>query len=66
MVLWRRDWYHHLFQFWMISNEILEVRDPNALSTIAAERKSMMLLLPYGIPIAIGSIAYFTWMGMLL
>ena len=33
--------------------------------TIAAERKSAMLLLPYGIPIAIGSIAYFVWTGML-
>jgi prepilin peptidase CpaA len=66
MVLWRRDWYHHLYQFWMITNEILEVRDPNTLSSIAAQRKSMMLLLPYGIPIAIGSIAYFAWMGMFL
>ena len=27
--------------------------------------KSAMLLLPYGIPIAIGSIAYFVWAGML-
>jgi len=25
-----------------------------------------MLLLPYGIPIAIGTIAYFAWMGMLV
>jgi prepilin peptidase CpaA len=66
MVLWRRDWYHHFYQFWTITSEILEVRDPNALSAMAAERKSAMLLLPYGIPIAIGSIAYFVWAGMLL
>jgi prepilin peptidase CpaA len=66
MVIWRRDWYHHLYQFWGIVNEILEVRDPNTLSAIAAERKSTMLLLPYGIPIAIGSIAYFAWAGMLV
>lgn len=66
MVVWQRDWYHHKNQFWTIVNEILEVRDPNTLSTIAAERKSAMLLLPYGIPIAIGSIAYFAWAGMLL
>jgi prepilin peptidase CpaA len=66
MVLWRHDWYHHSHQFWTIVNEIFEVRDPNALSAIAAERKSAMLLLPYGIPIAIGSIAYFAWAGMLL
>jgi prepilin peptidase CpaA len=61
MVLWRRDWPHHFYQFWSITNEILEVRDPNTLSAIAAERKSSMLLLPYGIPIAIGTIAYFAW-----
>jgi prepilin peptidase CpaA len=65
MVLWRRDWHRHFYQFWTITNEIMEVRNPNTLSTIAAERKSSMLLLPYGIPIAIGSIAYFLWMGML-
>jgi prepilin peptidase CpaA len=65
MILWRRDWYHHTYQFWTIVNEILEVRDPNALSTIAAGRKKTMLLLPYGIPIAIGSIAYFVCAGML-
>ena len=59
MVLWRRDWHHHLHQFWNITNEILEVRDPNTLAAIAAERKSSMLLLPYGIPIAIGTIGYF-------
>ena len=64
--LWRRDWHHHTYQFWMIVNEIFEVRDPNTLAAIAAERKSAMLLLPYGIPIAIGSIAYFAWAGMLL
>jgi prepilin peptidase CpaA len=61
MVLWRRDWYHHSAQFWAITGEILEIRDPNTLSNIAAQRKSQMLLLPYGIPIAIGTIAYFFW-----
>jgi len=66
MVLWRRDWHHHSRQFWTIFGEIFEIRDPTALSTIAAERKSAMLLLPYGIPIAIGSIAYFFWNGMLV
>ncbi len=65
MVLWRRNWRHHLAQFWNITQEILVVRDPTALAETAAGRKSTMLLLPYGIPIAIGSIAYFLWMGML-
>ena len=66
MVLLRHKAQHHLNQFREIVNEILVVRDPNALSAIAADRKSSMMLLPYGIPIAIGTIGYFIWMGMLL
>lgn len=66
MILWRGAWRKHLAQFSMIAGEILTIRDPNALSQIAADRKSSMMLLPYGIPIAIGSISYFAWMGMLI
>jgi prepilin peptidase CpaA len=66
MVLWRRDWHHHRDQFLNICNEIVTVRDAERLSAAAAERKSSMLLLPYGIPIAIGTIAYFAMTGMLL
>lgn len=66
MVVLRRAWLKHARQFWMILNEIMTIRDPNQLSEIAAQRKSVMLLLPYGIPIAIGSIGYFVWMGMLI
>ena len=40
--------------------------DPNQLSAIAAERKPRMFLLPYGIPIAIGTIFYFVMTGMLI
>ncbi len=65
MVLFRRGWRHHAEQLRTIVTEILVVRDPNRLSAIAAERKSSMLLLPYGIPIAIGTIVYFIWTGML-
>ena len=50
----------------MILNEIMTIRDPEKLTEIAAERKSSMLLLPYGIPIAIGTIVYFAWMNMLV
>jgi prepilin peptidase CpaA len=46
--------------------EIVTVRNPETLSAIAAERKSSMKLLPYGIPIAIGTILYFAWMGLLV
>lgn len=66
MVVYRRAWTHHYYQFLTIWHEMVTIRDPGQLSTIAAERKSTMLLLPYGIPLAIGTIAYFAFTGMLL
>jgi prepilin peptidase CpaA len=66
MVVLRRKWLKHQSQFWMICNEILTVKDPEKLAAIAAERKSSMMLLPFGIPIAIGTIAYFFVAGMLM
>lgn len=66
MVCYRQALSKHTSQFWMILQEILTIRDPQQLSAIAAERKSSMLLLPYGIPIAIGSIVYFAWGGLLI
>ncbi|MGA2064426.1 MAG: prepilin peptidase [Thermoguttaceae bacterium] len=66
MVLVRRQWHRHWVQFRGILYEILLIRDPAKLSAIAAERKSSMMLLPYGIPIALGTIAYFVWSGMLI
>ena len=45
---------------------MVTIRDPNKLSAIAAERKPRMFLLPYGIPIAIGTIFYFVMTGMLI
>jgi prepilin peptidase CpaA len=66
MVVYRRSWRKHLGQLRLILIEVMTIRDPVKLSELAAERKSSMLLLPYGIPIAIGTIAYFTWEGMLL
>jgi prepilin peptidase CpaA len=66
MVLAGKSWSKHQSQFWMIANEIMTVKDPEKLATIAAERKPTMMLLPYGIPIAIGTIAYFAATGMLM
>jgi len=66
MVLLGRKWGKHKSQFWMICNEIMTVKDPEKLAEIAAERKPRMMLLPYGIPIAIGTIAYFAATGMLI
>lgn len=65
MVLVSRAWSKHHAQFWRILGEVVTIRNPDQLATIAAERKPTMLLLPYGIPIAIGTIAYFAWTGML-
>jgi prepilin peptidase CpaA len=65
MVFWKRSWRHHWNQLCAIFFEIWIIREPNQLSTMAAERKSSMLLLPYGIPIAIGTITYFICSGML-
>jgi prepilin peptidase CpaA len=66
MVLVRGKWKHHYQQFWTIVKEITVIRDPEKLSEIAAKRKPTMMLLPYGIPIAIATIGYFLWMGMLV
>lgn len=56
----------HYNQFFFLINEIMTVKNPESLSAIAADRKSSMRLLPYGIPIAIGTIMYFGWTGLLI
>lgn len=66
MVAVSRKWQHHQKQFFGILSEILVIRSPSKLSEIAAERKPTMMLLPYGIPIAIGTIGYFAYMGFTL
>jgi prepilin peptidase CpaA len=66
MVLWQGTWRKHARQFHAILLEFVTIRDPRQLSAIAAARKSSMTLLPYGIPITIGTIIYFAWMGMLV
>ena len=52
---------HHVTQFLHIAYEIMTIRDPKTLFAIAKERKPTMHLLPYGIPICIGSIGYFAF-----
>jgi prepilin peptidase CpaA len=65
-VIWSGQLIKHWVQFQAIGHEILTVRNPEKLSESAAARKPTMMLLPYGIPIAVGSIAYFAWMGILV
>jgi len=64
MVLYRRAFKQHYANFLMILVEWLHIKDPRELSKLAAERKPTAFLLPYGIPICIGSIAYFFYTGM--
>ncbi len=65
MVLWRKSLQHHYANFLLILSEWMVIRNPYELSRIAAERKPTMLLLPYGIPICIGTIGYFMYSGMM-
>lgn len=64
MVLYRRSFQKHYTNFLVILTEWLSIRNPRELHRIAADRKPSMLLLPYGIPICIGSIGYFAYAGM--
>ena len=65
MALYKRNFKKHYANFLMIFMEWIIIKKPSELSQIAAERKSSMLLLPYGIPICIGSITYFAYEGLL-
>ena len=65
MVLSRGTWKKHYENFLTILSEWVVIRDPYKLSRIAAERKPAMVLLPYGVPICIGSIGYFLYAGLL-
>jgi prepilin peptidase CpaA len=56
--------FRHIANAQVIVGEILTVRDPVRLSELAAERKPKMLLLPYGIPLTAGSIAFFAYRGL--
>jgi prepilin peptidase CpaA len=65
MIAWSGQFARHWVRFQVIGHEILTVRDPAKLAGLAAERKPNMMLLPYGIPLAVGSIAYLAWAGLL-
>lgn len=66
MILFSGEGKKHFNQFFFILNEIFTVKNPEKLAEIAADRKSSMRLLPYGIPIAIGTVLYFAWAGLLI
>jgi len=62
MVTRSGEFIKHWAMFQTIRDEIFSIRDPSKLAAVAAARKPTMLLLPYGIPIAIGTIGYFAWL----
>ena len=65
MIVYSGAIWRHLAMLHTIVHEVLSIRNPVVLAERAAERKPAMLLLPYAIPIAAGSIAYFAGTGLL-
>jgi len=65
MILASGNVFRHWAMFQTIGYEILSIRNPVELAERAGQRKKTMMLLPYGIPIAVGSITYFGYMGLL-
>ncbi len=66
MIVYSGAIWRHIGTAHSIAQEVLSIRNPVALAQRAAERKPAMLLLPYAIPIAAGSIAYFAGRGLLI
>jgi len=66
MIATSGQWYKHYVMGRQILHEWATIRNPEKLAEIARERKPTMRLLPYGIPMAIGSILYFVYAGMLI
>jgi len=64
-IAWTGGWMKHFTQAQAILQEIGTVRNADKLYDIAQERKSRMLLLPYGIPMTVAAIGYFAMFGML-
>ncbi len=65
MIAWSGNFVKHWAMSQTILEEIVTIRNPVKLSELAANRKPTMKLLPYGIPLCIGSVAYCAWTGML-
>jgi prepilin peptidase CpaA len=66
MMAYSGNMIRHIVMMKTISREIMTIRNPTELAVRAAERKPRMLLLPYGIPIAVGSISFFAWARFLV
>ncbi len=65
MILHSGELVRHLGLMHQIGWEVMTIRNPVALSERAIQRKPSMRLLPYAIPIAVGTIGFFAWSGLL-
>jgi prepilin peptidase CpaA len=65
MVYRQKAFEKHTLNFLVILSEWISIRNPSTLAELATERKPNMLLLPYGVPMTIGSIAYFFYGGLM-
>ena len=65
MVARRKSWEKFMGNISMLLHELQTVKNPVEISKNAAIRKPQMHLLPYGIPICIGSIIYFCYAGIM-
>ena len=65
MIVYSGAIWRHIAMLHTIVRKCSRFASPTLLSERAAQRKPTMLLLPYAIPIAAGSIAYFVGTGLL-
>jgi prepilin peptidase CpaA len=65
MIAYTGRWRKHFQQFNMLIGEFFEVKDTEVLFQRAADRKSKMFLLPYGIPMTVAAIGYFAFAGLI-
>ena len=66
LAAWRKRLREFFLSMLSIAWEILLIRNPATLARLAKERKPNAILLPYGIPIALGCVTYLAYWGMLL
>lgn len=64
MMAWSGRFGEHWERMLTIGMEVVVVQDPVKLSEAAAKRKASMTLLPYAIPMAVGTIGYFAYLGV--
>ena len=67
MVVYTGEYIHFWVRCQTIISEIITVRNPVKLAELAAARKSTSRIppLPYGIPITVGTIAFFVQQGLM-